>query len=25
MKEEDLILSQRDQNHPTLEKAIFNF
>lgn len=25
MKEKDLILSQRDQNHPTLEKAIFNF
>lgn len=25
MKEEELILSQRDQNHPTLEKAIFNF
>jgi dTDP-4-dehydrorhamnose 3,5-epimerase len=25
MKEEDLVLSQRDRNHPTLEKAIFNF
>jgi dTDP-4-dehydrorhamnose 3,5-epimerase len=25
IKEEDLILSHRDQNHPTLEKAIFNF
>ncbi len=25
MKEENLILSQRDKNHPTLEKAIFNF
>ncbi len=25
MKKEDLILSQRDQQHPTLEKAIFNF
>ncbi|MCA4895466.1 MAG: dTDP-4-dehydrorhamnose 3,5-epimerase [Cytophagales bacterium] len=25
MKKEDLILSQRDLNHPTLEKAIFNF
>jgi dTDP-4-dehydrorhamnose 3,5-epimerase len=25
MSEKDLILSQRDQNHPTLEKAIFNF
>jgi dTDP-4-dehydrorhamnose 3,5-epimerase len=25
MKEDDLILSHRDKNHPTLEKAIFNF
>lgn len=25
MKKEDLILSQRDLQHPTLEKAIFNF
>jgi dTDP-4-dehydrorhamnose 3,5-epimerase-like enzyme len=25
MSEKDLILSQRDQSHPTLEKAIFNF
>lgn len=25
MKKEDLLLSQRDLNHPTLEKAIFNF
>jgi dTDP-4-dehydrorhamnose 3,5-epimerase len=24
-KEEELILSKRDLNHPTLEKAIFNF
>jgi dTDP-4-dehydrorhamnose 3,5-epimerase len=25
MKKENLILSQRDLQHPTLEKAIFNF
>ncbi|MCX8489857.1 MAG: dTDP-4-dehydrorhamnose 3,5-epimerase [Cyclobacteriaceae bacterium] len=25
MAEKDLILSNRDKNHPTLEKAIFNF
>jgi dTDP-4-dehydrorhamnose 3,5-epimerase len=25
MAEKDLILSNRDKNHPSLEKAIFNF